>query len=34
MVIYLDSSAIAKLIRVEPQSAALRDGVNATVEPP
>jgi len=33
-VIYLDSSAIVKLIRVERESAALRDWLNARTEPP
>ena len=32
--IYLDSSAIVKLIRVERESAALRDWLNARTEPP
>jgi len=33
-VTYLDSSAIVKLIRVERESAALRDWLNARTEPP
>jgi uncharacterized protein len=33
-VIYLDSSAIVKLIRIEPESPALADWLNARNEPP
>lgn len=32
--IYLDSSAIVKLIRIEPESPALRDWLNERAEPP
>ncbi len=32
--IYLDSSAVVKLVRIEPESPALRDWLNARDEPP